>query len=301
MRLRFVQKHVLQNHPEVIIRAIQKKASIYTELPIPGYDHEILQPSRLDVALPACLAKDTTPKILERAATKCPELLQNRRAVLAICEKGTLERIRTSVPPKFSNDLQIVLAAVRRNPSLVSLASTRLRQHPEVILETVQEQNAITTLSTVPWSTQQQYPQITIRCIQLCKASNLQMLPIHIPADAWRNRDVVKMWIQRGGRVLEAFDHMVVNDRELALLLVEHNLSEAVLRLSGQGLDGSLWHAVARSGLCFGRPSSERGFAGISSHAISRGYRLHHPSGSANAVCHRAELPTARRRARHHG
>ena len=179
------------------------------------------------LALAAVVASDSTPHIHQRALSKCPDLSQDRQAVLAFCQRGEKEFLEKLLESNiFSDDKPIMMEAIKRDSRLFKSASERLRQDPDVILVSIQESSAWATVKTIPWTIQRRHPEITIKAIQLCCHRNIRYLPSHVPEDMWSNRDIVMAWIKRGGRVLDAFERTLARDRELALALAEFNWSE---------------------------------------------------------------------------
>jgi hypothetical protein len=209
-------------------QAIQANAILYLELPS-------LWQSQFQLSLTAVLQADATPDIHKRAFShNGPSLSTNRQAVLAICKTGTstfLQDLLTEQQDVFGSDVEIMKLAVARDSKLFSLASNRLQELPELILVSITPASAWNTLKTVPWAIQRQHPEIPIKAIQLCLLRNLRYLPSHIPEDLWASpsagaREVCVAWMQRGGRVLEAFERLLKTDADLALLVAQHNWSE---------------------------------------------------------------------------
>ena len=208
--------------PNFLVRALRENAQLYLEL------HPRYQPM-VELALEAVVAPDSTPDIHKRALENCPSLQQNRRAVLAICDRGDIDFLQECLLPQseFIDDVEIMRLAISRDSKLFALASPRLQEMPEIILVSITPTSAWNTLKTVPWAIQRQHPEITIKAISLCLLRNLRYLPSHVPEDLWsNNREVCLAWIRRGGRVLESFERLLRNDPGMALELAEHNWSE---------------------------------------------------------------------------
>jgi hypothetical protein len=217
--LRDVPKEFLRQ--DFLERAIQGNASLYLELP------KQWQPL-VAIALQAVVAPDSTPEIHERALVHCPQLQHHRQAVLSICHRGDVTFLQELLQnSQFADDLDVMRLAISRDSKLFATASQRLQELPEIILVSITDTSAWNTLKTVPWAIQRQHPEITIKAIKLCLLRNLRYLPSHIPEDLWaNNRDVCLAWIQRGGRVLEAFERLLRSDAELALEVAKYNWSE---------------------------------------------------------------------------
>lgn len=256
-------------------RAIQGNACLYLELP------KQKQPI-MSIALQAIVAPDSTPEIHERALQLCPPLARNRQAVLAICHRGDVNFLQDLLQNSlFSDDLEVMRLAISRDSKLFATASQRLQELPEIILVSITDTSAWNTLKTVPWNIQRQHPEITIKAIQLCLLRNLRYLPSHIPEDLWaNNRHVCLAWIQRGGRVLEAFERLLRGDAELALQVAKHNWSE--FHKVGENLlsdRGFMLEALQQDGrvLRFAAPPLRQDFE-ILVMAIAHHYTNHAPS-----------------------
>ena len=206
--------------PTFVLEAVSRKSTLYLEMTATLQRH-------FAVALAAVVAPDSTPDVHKRAIAHCPSLTSNRNAVLAFCQRGDKEFLEHLLETTiFRNDKEIMMYAIARDARLFAVASDTLRQDPDIILVSIQESTAWNTIKTVPWTIQRQHPQITIKAIQFCCSRNLRYLPAHLPEDLWNNRDIVLAWIQRGGRVLDAFERMLTRDTELALALAQYNWSE---------------------------------------------------------------------------
>jgi hypothetical protein len=180
------------------------------------------------LALAAVVAPDSSPEIHQRALTNCPSLCLNRQAVLAFCRRGEKEFLEQLLErnTQFADDKEIMMQAINKDVRLFESASPRLRHDPEVILVSIQESSAWSTLRTVPWTIQRLHPEITVKAISLCCYRNIRYLPSHVPEDLWTNRDICLAWIKRGGRVLDAFERTLARDEELSLALAGYNWSE---------------------------------------------------------------------------
>lgn len=130
-------------------------------------------------------------------------------------------------PSAFADDTEVMKLAISRDPAFFSLASARLQAEPELILSSITPTSAWNTLTTVPWAIQWEHPEITVKAIRLCKHCNLRYLPTHIPEELWTShRQIPLTWIQRGGRVLSAFETILRGDADMALQLAKHNWTE---------------------------------------------------------------------------
>jgi hypothetical protein len=210
---------LLQNVP-FLKQALSSKSTLYLEL-TPILQHDI------QLALCAVVADDSSPPVHSKALACCPTLSQTRAAVLAFCQRGDKEFLETLLLENaFRDDKDIMMLAIRRDCRLLASASQRLQQDPEVIFLSITETSAWTTLKTVPWTVQRAHPEITIQSIKLLSYRNIRYLPSHLPEEFWSNRDIVIAWLERGGRVLDAFERTLARDTELALTLAKFNWSE---------------------------------------------------------------------------
>jgi len=246
----------LQNDPEVLLPALRNGLSLRDIPPFFKNDSSFLQRaiqsnsslySQLSAELQSCealareaiIAGDSTPEIHEKALGHCPLLNRERLVVLSLCERGNVDhleqllRLPSSHP--FLDDLEIMKAAISRSSSLLSLASPRLKHEPEVILISITPSSAWNTLKTVSSNVLREHPEIPTRAVELCCKANLRYLPANIPDALWTSyRPLPLAWIRRGGRVLNAFESILVpqppyteENLQLPLELVKHNYAEA--------------------------------------------------------------------------
>ena len=190
------------------------------------------------LAREAIIASDSTPEIHGKALKLCPFLKKERQVVLTLCQRGDVDILRDllELPSSqdFTDDREIMVAAVSREPTLLALASSRLRGTPELILVSITPSSAYSTLKTLERAVMRELPEIPTRAVEVCLAQHLRYLPAHIPDEVWANhRPLCRMWLQRGGRVLEAFELQLVvqppytpDDIELPLAVARYNWRE---------------------------------------------------------------------------
>jgi Domain of unknown function (DUF4116) len=212
-------------------RALRVSSHLYLQL-VP-----ILQ-KKLSLAREAILSADSTPEIHEKVLLHCPSLKSERQVVLCLCLRGDVEflHLLLSSPDSnpFTDDLEIMIAAVKRDPSLLEYASLRLRFTPELILVSITPASAFNTLKTVPAAIMRENLDIPTRAVDICTSGNLRYLPVHIPDDIWMShRPLCRAWLKRGGRVLESFEPLLAvqppftqADIELPLAVALYNWRE---------------------------------------------------------------------------
>jgi hypothetical protein len=212
-------------------RALQINASLYLQLLPP-------MQAKTCLAREAIVSEASTAEIHSKALRHCPSLKSERQIVLSLCQRGDVEYLSellafpTSVP--FIDDLEIMKVAIERDSNLLSMASPRLQVAPQLILVSITPISAWDTLKSISSTLIRQHPEIPIRAVQKSVARNLRYLPGHIPDDIWgTSRDLCLAWLQRGGRVLEAFEPLLVvqppyteEDLELPLAVAKYNWSE---------------------------------------------------------------------------
>ena len=212
-------------------QTLQVNCHLYLELS-PTLQAEVI------LAREAIISSDSTPEIHNKALRHCPLLKEERQVVLTLCQRGDVEILGDllDLPSSrdFTDDREIMIAAVSRDPSLLTLASIRLRSMPELILVSITPASAYSTIKTLPHSVMRELPEIPTRAVEVCLAQHLRYLPAHIPDEVWANhRPLCCVWLQRGGRVLEAFEPQLVvqppytpDDIELPLTVARYNWRE---------------------------------------------------------------------------
>jgi hypothetical protein len=226
MHVRDVPKEIWNNR-SFLVQAIQRNATLYTEL-VHTTPQELHSQHSLDLAIAAVTAPNATMDIFKMCLRNCPSLSQNRQAVLAICQhtRDTDKEWMTNLleSSSFSDDKEIMMAAVLQDCRLFASASERLRQDVDILLASITDGSAWTMLKTIAWSVQRENPEITAKCIKHVNLRNLRYVPAHVPEEAWQQRCVCLEWIRRGGRIMEAIERQL--DTELSLAIAEHNWSE---------------------------------------------------------------------------
>jgi hypothetical protein len=222
---------VFAHNVDFILQALQVNATLYLQLTLP------LQ-AQMDLARQAILAEDSTPEVHAKALQHCPNLKTERQVVLSLCKRGDkdlltdLLQLPSSEP--FVDDIDIMEAAVTRDSKLFALASPRLQLSPQLIVVSITPISAWNTLKLIPASIMRQHPEIPTRAVRLSTKRNLRHLQAHIPDDIWATeKPLCLAWLERGGRVLEAFENMLVvrppytpEDWELPLAIAKYNWSE---------------------------------------------------------------------------
>jgi hypothetical protein len=212
-------------------QALGVNSHLYHEL------HPKLQ-GELMLAREAIIAPDSTPEIHAKALGHCPLLKSEREVVLSLCQRGDVEllpdllQLPSSLP--FTDDGEIMIAGVSRDPRLLVFASPRLRVAPELLLVSITPTSAYEILKALPVILLRDHPQIPTRAVEVCIARKLRYLPPHIPDDVWANhRPLCRVWLERGGRVLEMFEQRLVvkppyteEDIELPLAVARYNWRE---------------------------------------------------------------------------
>ena len=153
-------------------------------------------------------------------------------------------------------------------PPPIPFFSALEKLHPEFhIVDYITPENALMTLKVLGKNAamMQEQPEIPTRVVQVCPVEYLRSVSEHIPNDLWaRYRPLCMAWLQRGGRVLEAFKHLLdvqllpykPDDIELPLAVARysrqdmHKVGRCLLRdrsfvLQALELDGRIFRCVA--------------------------------------------------------
>ena len=174
----------------------------------------------------------------EAQSLLCPILQSERQLVLTLCQRGDVELLRdlleSTSTQRFTDDLEIMVAAVSQDPTFLTLASPRLQAAPQLLLVGITPTSASSTLRTIGHDVMRKQPEIPTRAIQVCLRQHLHDISALIPPDVWATcRPLCIAWLQRGGEVLEAFRHQLdvqppytPNDIELPLAVARYNWPE---------------------------------------------------------------------------
>ena len=256
---------VLREDPELLLLALKNGLKI-RDIPMEfKTDLQFLQLCLLQVnsqqpsPAPACQAETilphqsiisqySPPAVHSKTLSLCPIFESERQVVLALCQRGNVDLLRDllELPSsrRFTDNLEVMVAVVSRNPTLLPLASPRLRAAPELLLVGITSTSAYSTITTVGHDVMRENPEIPTRAVKVCLKQDLQNLSALIPHDIWATcRPLCIAWLQRGGEVLEAFRHHLdvqlpytPEDIELPLAVARYNWPE--MRKAGRALLG---------------------------------------------------------------
>ena len=219
MRFRQVPE-CFKNDKEFLLQAISRKSSLY--LDIAPFHRDV------DFALAAIQAPDSADDVHRRALQIAPQLKRNRNVVMAIALRGDKDLLESlfnnGEARQFLDDKPLMLAAVKRDCRLFKYCA-RLREDPDIIMASIQQESAIDILRDISPETRRRYPEISIKAISVTCSRRLRYLESLIPEGLWQNREVVLTWIRKGGSVLEQFERSLERDEEMALAVAEHNWS----------------------------------------------------------------------------
>ena len=212
-------------------KCLEVDADLYMEMP-PRIQAES------SLAWEAILSPYSSPELHRKALECCPLLKLERGIVLMLCQRGDVELLRDllNLPSsrRFCDDVEVMAAAVSRDPSLLALASSRLRETPERFLAGITASSAYNTLQIMGHAVMLELPEIPTKAVKVCYKGCLRYLPALIPNEIWANyRPLCLAWLQRGGDVLEAFRHHLEveppytpENIELSLAVARYNWRE---------------------------------------------------------------------------
>ena len=244
MRFRCVPD-IYKNNKEFLLKALERSSKLYMEISPLHKDP--------DYALAAATAPDSNDEVHRRALQAAPQLKTHRDVIMAIALRGDKDLLESLFngggAQQFLDDKPLMLAAVKRDCRLFKYARARLREDPEVILASIQQESALDTLRDISPEVRRRFPEISVKAIQVTCVRRLRYLESLIPEGLWQNRDVVLAWIRKGGNVLEAFERLLVSDQEMALEVAKHSWTN--FKKVGLGLRGDrefMAQAVQRDG-----------------------------------------------------
>ncbi|CAB9526756.1 expressed unknown protein [Seminavis robusta] len=218
MRFRMVPD-IYKNDKDFLLKALERSSKLYLEI------GPLLKDP--DYALAAATAPDSTDEVHRKALQAAPQLKQNREVIMSIALRGDKELLESLFngggAQQFLDDKPLMLAAVKRDCRLFKYARANLKEDPEVILASIQQDSAIDTLRDISPEVRRRFPEISVKAIQVTCVRRLRYLESLIPEPLWQNRDVVLAWIRKGGNVLESFERMLDRDQEMALEVAKHN------------------------------------------------------------------------------
>jgi hypothetical protein len=243
---------VLQEDPELLLLAIRNGLSM-RDIPfkfwfdIPFFQRCLHENSQIYLEMPpriqaesslareAVLSPYSSPEVHRKGLECCPLLKLERQVVLTLCQQGNVELLRDilDLPSSrsFCDDLEVMVAAVSRDPSLLALASSRLRATPKPLLAGITAASAYNTLKTLGHEIMRELPEIPTQAVEVCYEGCLPSLPALIPDDVWAScRPLCIAWLQRGRDVLQVFRRQLeieppytFEDIELPLAVARYN------------------------------------------------------------------------------
>lgn len=209
-----------------IKEAIQKNAKVYLKLP-EEYQKE------LEIALCVCQNDDVDGNTILEATERCPALLSNHDAMLAVarCWWGDVlhETLQFS-PIEIRSNKDIMMEAVANDFTALDLCSDDLQEDRDIVLAAVESlppASSNVVLFHINDSFQRENPDIVALAIQKCRPCNLYLIQDDIDEELWLNREVALAWLSAGGDWLEDdFPDEFKDDEDLLLTVAESNWDE---------------------------------------------------------------------------
>jgi len=188
----------------------------------------------------AVISPDSTAQVHSMALTACPSLMLRRDIVLVLCLRGDVQRLPDllGLPTSslYTDDNEIMLAAVSRDPALVVLGSKRIRESPEYAAVLITPVNAYDKMKETSTEVMCSSPEIPTRAVEVCVTRKLPYLAALIPQEVWvGHRQLCLAWLRRGGGVLPTFASQLVvvppythEHLELPLAVAQYSWREIV-------------------------------------------------------------------------
>ena len=195
--------------------ALKRDPSLYLEI------NGTLQ-SDYTIARQVIESDEVTDNVILEATEQCPELLSNRDAMLAITKAWWTDVLQETLkfsPIEIRSDKEVMLEAVRNDPSTYELCSDELLNDRDIILATIDRQPSL--LYLIDESFLSENPDVIICAIENALGDDMRAIYDEAPPDVWANRDVAMAWLSGGGAWLAEFPKEFETDEELALSLAE--------------------------------------------------------------------------------
>jgi hypothetical protein len=214
----------MQNDREFVAEAVRRNHKLYLDIPEAfREDYEI--------AKSTIQADDVDDDVLLEATEQCPALLSDRSAMLSIAKAWWTDVLHETLrysPNEIRGDKEIMLEAVKNDPTAFQFVSDELATDHDIILAAMEALPSL--LSLVETEIKREHPYIVVTAIKHIAKRDLHILLPEIEEDLFENRDVALAWVSQGGSCIEDFfpeGHR--NDEEVMLAVARTNWEEFYL------------------------------------------------------------------------
>jgi hypothetical protein len=211
----------LQHDKGFIMEALQRNPQLYMDLSEETRDN-------FDVAFQVIHVDDVADDVILEATERCPDLLANRVAMLAIAKNWWTDVLQETLqfsPSAIRNDKAIIMEAVKNDPVAFEYCSEELQSDREVVLAAIEASPS--SLYLVMDSFQYENPDVVILALEKTDRGDLWTTYDDVYDELWTNRDVAMAWLSKGGDWLaDDFPEDFWDDEELLLTVAKHNWTE---------------------------------------------------------------------------
>lgn len=210
-----------QNDRAFALEAIQRNSNLYLDLSEP-------MRGEYEIARGVIHVDGVDDQVLLEATERCPQILSDREAMLRIAKiwwTDVLEATLRFSPIEIRGDKEIMLEAVKNDPSMYEYCAEELFDDRDIVVAAVEGSPRI--LNLVDRAFQESNPDVVILGIQKTNRDELWVLYDAICDELWTNRDVAIMWLSRGGDwLVDDFPVDFESDEELLLTVAKENVSQ---------------------------------------------------------------------------
>jgi hypothetical protein len=213
--------HEFQKDRAFVKEAIRRNSNLYLDLSEP-------MRGEYEIANGVIQVDGVDDQVLLEATERCPQILSDREAMLRIAKiwwTDVLEETLRFSPIEIRADKEIMLEAVKNDPSMYEYCSEELFDDRDIIVAAVDGSPRI--LNLVDHQFQEANPGVVILAIQKTARDDLWVLYDAIYDELWTNRDVAKTWLSRGGDwLVDDFPVDFESDQELLLTVAKENVTQ---------------------------------------------------------------------------
>jgi hypothetical protein len=237
----------MQEDQTFILDALRRNPSLYMQLP------ETVR-SDYKIAREVIELDEVIDDVVLEATECCPELLNNRDAMLVIAKAWWTDVLQETLkfsPSEILGDKEIMLEAVKNDPTAYEFCSDELLKDRDIVMAAVE--GAPLNLYLTDDSFQLENPDVVVCAINNSFEGDLESIFFDITSELWTNRDVAMAWLSKGGGWLQEFPKEFREEEEFALAVAKEdweNFNEVSSSLRGD--KEFMLKAVALEGRVFG-------------------------------------------------
>ena len=157
-----------------------------------------------------------------------PEILGDKEAMLAIAKNSVSDVLRETLqfsPLHIRSNKEIMLEAVKNDPVTFEYCTDELHHDFDILMALVTKCPA--ALYLVSDGMQELHPCLVVQAIQNAEPEDLWYVGEDIADHLWSDRDVVRAWLECGGKWRsDDFSEHFRQDKELFLGVAEYNYSQ---------------------------------------------------------------------------